>query len=267
MSQPSERPVVCPEGLDFLKLVSEQEDLCEATTRQRIPAMGEKAPVCLRNLGTVLSLLDRVASCFWGCRGGDHVIEYLAGRVCSSSRAALRLLLFGFYDESLLITRSIGEIVNLLWLFNQDAAALSQWQQLAERQRKEQFSPMKVRLRLETLKVPVPIDETRYRELCEVATHPTPHTKPQAYNPLEMPVIGATFQEGGVIIALNELAAATALALVPLPKLLRYDDQRRNEIKNAGVTLLRAVGALNIVNAKDKFAEMWRQTEEGERAS
>lgn len=261
MSQSSNRPFVCPEGLDFLKLVSEQEDKCEAETRCRIPDLGKKAPLCLQNLGAVLSLLDRAASCFWGCRGGDHVIEYLAGRAYSSSRAALRLLLFGFYDESLSITRGIGEIANLLLLFNQDAVALAQWKQSNKRVRKEQFSPVKVRVRLETMKLPVLINESKYGELCEVATHPTPQTKPQTHNPLGMPFAGAMFQEAGVIVALNELAEATALALIPLPKLLGYDNQKRSEIKEAGFTLLSSVGALDVLTEKRKFEEMWRQAE------
>src|SRR5262245_13348972 len=104
----------CPEGLEFLKLASEQEDSCEKHSHTRLLQMGHKAPQCLENLGTVLSLLDRAASCFWGCHEGDHLIEYLAGRVAASARASLRLLYFGFYDESLSITRSIGEAANLL---------------------------------------------------------------------------------------------------------------------------------------------------------
>src|SRR5208282_3249758 len=109
--------------------------------------------------------------------------------------------------------------------------------------------------------LPPLIDQTRYGELCELATHPTPQTKPQAHNLLGMPFIGAEFQEAGLLVALNELAAATALALVPLPKLLGYVDQGRTEIKEAAFALLRSVGALNVLNVKDKFAEMWRQAE------
>jgi hypothetical protein len=37
--------------------------------------MGEKAPVCLERLGTIFSLLDRMASCWWVCRKGDHLVE------------------------------------------------------------------------------------------------------------------------------------------------------------------------------------------------
>jgi hypothetical protein len=222
MSHPTERRFVCPEGLDFLKLVAEQEDACEAATRCRIPHMGRNAPACVQNLGTVLSLLDRAASCFWGCRGGDHVIEYLAGRVCSCSRASLRLLLLGFYDESLSLTRSIGEIANLFFLFNADGATLSQWKESTKDQRRNHFGPGRVRGRLQTMNLPLLIDDARYGELCEVATHPTPETKPQAHNLLGMPCCGAEFQDAGVLVALNDLALATGWALIPIPTLLNY---------------------------------------------
>ncbi len=258
MSQSPKEPFVCPQGLAFLKLVSDQEDACEALSRQRLPDLGTKAPLCLEHLGTVLSLLDRVASCFWGCRGGDHLVEYLAGRVCSPSRAALKLLLFGFYDESLSLTRSVGEVTNLLFLFNQDAAALAGWQGPTKKQRRDNFSPVKVRIRLESLGAPVLIDETRYSELCEVATHVTPQTKPQAHNPLGMPFAGSGFQEAGLIVALNELALATGLALISLPKILSYDDARRKEIKEAVLALRTSVGRTNVLTVKDQLAEMRR---------
>jgi hypothetical protein len=253
---------VCPQGLAFLKLVSDQEDACEEISRQRLPGLGTKAPQCFEHLGTVLSLLDRVASCFWVCRGGDHLVEYLAGRVCSSSRAALRLLLFGFYDESLSLTRSIGEVTNLLFLFNQNPAALAEWQGSTKKQRKDNFSPFKVRIRLESMGAPVLIDETRYSELCEVATHVTPQTKPQAHNPLGIPVAGSEFQEAGLIVALNELALATSLALVSLPKVLSYDDTKRKELKEAAFALLNSVGGTNVLTVKDQLAEMRRGFEE-----
>ncbi len=258
MSQSSAVPFACPQGLAFLKLVTDQEDACEALSRQRLPGLGAKVPLCFEHLGTVLSFPDRVASCFWGCRGGDHLVEYLAGRVCSSSRAAIRLLLFGFYDESLSLTRSIGEVTNLLFLFNQDPAALPEWQGCNKKQRKDNFGPYKVRIRLESMGLPVLIDEARYGELCEIATHVTPQTKPQAHNPLGMPFAGSEFQEPGLIVALNELSLATSLALICLPKLLSYNDARRKEIKETVLTLLNSVGGTNILTVKDQLAEMMR---------
>jgi hypothetical protein len=254
--QSPEVSFISPQGLDFLKLVADQEDACEALSRERLLGLGKKAPLCFEHLGTVLSLLDRVASCFWVCRGGDHLVEYLAGRVCSSARASLRLLLFGFFDESLSLTRSIGEVTNLLFLFSQDGTALTEWQGSTKRQRKDNFSPVKVRIRLESQAAPVLIDETRYSELCEVATHVTPQTRPQAHNPLGMPFAGSQFQEAGFIVALNELALATGLALISLPKILSYDETRRKEIKEAVLVLLDSIGGTNVLTVKDQLAEI-----------
>jgi hypothetical protein len=42
-----------PEGLDFLRTVSEMEDSCEKVTDERLSRMGVKAPKCLEKLGTV----------------------------------------------------------------------------------------------------------------------------------------------------------------------------------------------------------------------
>ena len=83
MSDESDEKI--PTGRGFIDLLKRIEDDCEDWTRERITTLGAKAPVCFDQLGTLLSLLDRASSCFWGCRGGDHIIEYFAGRIASSS--------------------------------------------------------------------------------------------------------------------------------------------------------------------------------------
>ena len=201
-----------PEGAAFLNLVWGQEDACQRETDGRLPAMGKKAPACLGQVGTVLSLLDRMASCWWACQGGDHVIEYLCGRVASTGRAALRLMRFGFYDESLVLSRSIGEIANLFLLFQEDRHAFGEWKVASRGDRLREFSPVKVRLRLEELGTAPPISQERYTLLSERASHAHPATKPQAHNLLHLPMAGATFQEEGLLVCLNELAVALSLA-------------------------------------------------------
>lgn len=242
---PDGRPL--PEDIEFLKLVWGQEDRCEAETDQRIPSMGVKAPQCLDNLGAVLSLLDRATSCFWGCHGGEHTVEYLTGRVYSSARSSLRLLRFGFYDESLSLTRSIGEIANLLFLFFNDNAAFSRWKASNKKERLANFSPFKVRLALEGLGIPLPMDEERYSQLCEIATHVTPETRPQAHNLVNQPVLGGYFQEAGVLVSLNELASAVALATFAASKLMTLEEERRKYIGQAALKLLRSVGAVDVI--------------------
>ena len=188
-----------PEGLSSLKLVWDLEDNFEKESDSLIPKMGVKAPRCLEHIGTVLSLLDRMASCWWVCRDGDHLIEYLCGRVASNARAALRLLRFGFYDESLLVSRAMGEISNLFQLFYLDANALEDWKKSSQRDRISKFAPAKVRCRIESLETSPVISEERYRLLCERFAHVNPGTRPQSHNILGVPATGANLQEEGLL--------------------------------------------------------------------
>ncbi len=106
-----------PRGQQFLDLLSAQEERCLAETRSHLPDLGKTAPKTIEHLGTVLSMLDRVASCSWGCAGGDHVAEFVVARCTNTARASLRLLNHGYYDESLSMTRSLAEAANLLISF------------------------------------------------------------------------------------------------------------------------------------------------------
>src|SRR5947208_9300520 len=89
-----------PEGIAFFRRVQEVADACAQHTDHHLPKMGKAAPQIFDNLGTVLSVLYRMGACFWGCRGGDHLVEYLVGRSCSSALAALSLMRIGYYDEA-----------------------------------------------------------------------------------------------------------------------------------------------------------------------
>src|SRR2546421_338209 len=104
-------------GRGFSLSTSILERRCAAETDLALRTAGQKAPRCSKELGTVLSLLDRLSTCSWGCRGGDHVPEYLLGRAVTNLRAAVQLLRLGYYDESLSLTRNAGEVANLLALF------------------------------------------------------------------------------------------------------------------------------------------------------
>ena len=219
-----------PVGSSFLELVWAQENSCEKETDKRIPHLGVKAPACLERIGTILSFHDRMASCSWVCRGGDHLIEYLCGRVASNARAALRLLRFGFYDESLLVCRAIGETANLLELFVMDAEALKEWTASSRKERMNKFGPGKIRRSL-TARQPSPIiNDERYILLCEKAAHVTPETKPQSYNILGVPVAGASCQDAGILVCLNELALPLSATATFGAALLDLEDDVRELI-------------------------------------
>ena len=251
-----------PLGSDFLKLVYDQEDQCEADTDEWLAKAGVKAPRCLAALGTVLSLLDRLASCWWGCLGGDHLLEYLIGRAVSNARAALKLLRSGFYDEALALTRSIGENANILSLFAHSTEAYERWGSVGGKERRQEFSPVKVRLKLEELGAIVPMDEENYSKLCEAFAHVNPHTKPQAHNILAMPVLGGFFQEAGVLVTLNELASIM-VSIAGLAGVLLSPPSKKEAFVEAIKELGGSIGGIDFLHIKD-YWEQVRQSPEFE---
>ena len=242
MTYDSYKDTHVPEGFEFLQLVWEQENDCELETDKRLPTMGMKAPACLEQMGTVLSLLDRMASCWWACRKGDHLIEYLCGRVSTSVRAALRLMRFGFYDESLTLCRGVGEIANLLYLFKQDPGAFEEWKTSTLKVRLKKFSPGKVRKELEELDTTPPINQEPYSLLCERAVHVNPGTKPQSHNILGLPMVGATFQDEGMLVCLNELAFSLSITTLFFSHLLDLEKDIKSQIINEAESLAEQIG-------------------------
>ena len=233
-----------PEALDFFKLIWRHEDACEEQTDNRLPNLGVKAPQCFAQLGTMLSLLDRLASCWWGCPGGHHVAQYLVGRGASTARAAIRLMRFGFYDEALGLVRNIGELANLLFLFAVDHKALPRWLSADRKTRLRKFTPAKVREELVNLGAPLVIDRDWYSRLSEISTHATPHTTPQAHNPFGIPTLGGNFQEAGVFVVLNELSLAIAMLAVAGSRVAKLENEERKVVRHESQKLIETIGGV-----------------------
>ena len=197
-----------PEGLDFLRLLRQRERECEAAFDEWLPSAGEKAPKTIEALGTALSYLDLIASCWWRCDGGDHQRERIIGRAVSNTRAALLLLRSGYYDEALGVTRQIGEIANLLLLFMRDDEAFVEWAGLGDQARRRSFRAVRVREKLEALGFGMAMDEDLYRKLSGVSVHANPNTVPQGHNVFSIPTMGAVFQDGRYPCFAEPLGAA-----------------------------------------------------------
>lgn len=257
-----------PEGIDFIRRAQEVADVCGQHTDHYLPMLGKTAPQICDNLGTVLSFLYRMGACWWGCRGGDHLVEYIVGRSSSTALAALSLMRFGYYDEALSLVRNVGEAANLLALFNRENSSLEKWRSSNDRSRKSQFSPVKVRLAVEKLglKGLGIIDEARYRKLSTVGTHLSPQTKPQNFNPMGVATLGALFQEIGVLVTLNEIATAIGFLAPPAAMLLKLPKDSWLHLKPAVINLLSSVGRIQATELdevmrvlRDKLTEMREQ--------
>lgn len=194
-----------------------------------------------------------MASCWWQCRGGNHIIEYIAGRACSTTKASLSLLRTGYYDEALSLARGVGEISNLFQLFRKDSVSLVEWLKADEAARKRTYSPIKVRLRLEALGSPPLVKLDRYSALSSIGTHVTPRTKPQAHNPAGRGILGGIFQPKGVLLGLNELSVATGILTIHASALLELPPEPLQEVRECAIDLLASVGGVQVVDPNTLF--------------
>jgi hypothetical protein len=212
------------------------------------PSSGKRHPRTVASTGTAISYVYASACCRWGCRGGNHTIERLLGKAANQAISAFKLYRMGYYDESLMLTRGIGEIANLLHLFYQEPSKISTWENLNDRQRFSQFKPSKVRNQLVSLIGFAPIDSERYSKLCSVGTHPDPNEIPGHYTGTGIPVLGMVLQEAGAFVAMNELGFALGLVLSTIPKLLKLEKNLGKEMQEAALHLIRELGDFTIIN-------------------
>ena len=196
-------PIDIPSVLDHLRMLS---DCGTVTLRESSKDIGEVS-TDRRMIGTALSALYQAATCHRKCYRGPHILEALCGRIYNLGAAAYILTLRGFYDEALNLTRSIGEVSNLIALSMVNKNALQEWISSDKKTRVREFSPSEVRKTLGREATPLLIaDEVWYSRFCETYSHVTPQTKPNMHNKAYQPYAGGVFQYEGLTKALDELA-------------------------------------------------------------
>lgn len=213
-----------PTGAGFIEKCS---DAMEARTISKV--MERIDPRKCMLLGTSLSYLYQIATCYPNCRGDDHVLESLVGRCFNHGIGSLRMIGDFLYDESLNLTRSVAEITNLLFLFSGDPTTMADWQTASRRDRIDNYGPAAVRRTLERMGSPVPVSADSYRELCELATHVTPDTRPNQHNRSADTAgqIGGVFEESGHDLALGNLLLYASLASAVSCNIFGFEDRVR----------------------------------------
>ncbi|MEK6302382.1 MAG: hypothetical protein AABO41_16855 [Acidobacteriota bacterium] len=234
-----------PRGAEFLGMVARVETQCGVESLSEIPKLGISTPACYEFLGDLLSMLSEEASCFHGCEGGDHFFQRLTARIVTNSLSSLRLAFLGYYDESLALTRNLGEMANLLFLFAAQPDLLETWLSADESKRKKDFSAYNVRIKIEKMNLRPPIDQSRYGLLCEVGVHIVPSVSPQTFNEHDRPTLGAKFQYEGLMCTLNELSLAVAESAACVSVFPHVGD-RRESLQMAAQLLLSVVGSLDL---------------------
>ncbi len=74
------------------------------------------------------------------------------------------------------------------------------------------------------------LSEVTYTWLCEVGTHVTPKTRPQAHNSTGRPLLGAVLQPKGIEIALQSLAWSVCTVSGPTAKLAIIPEANSNAL-------------------------------------
>lgn len=247
-----------PIGEDFLHMIRQQEEQCEAKYKQWLRSAGDKAPQIPESLGTALVYLDCLGSCYWACRGGNHLEERLLGRACSNAKAAFRLLGMGFYDEALGIIRQIGETANLLSMFSLSGQLRDQWENSTEKARRNKFSAGNVRRLISDYSGIVVMDEQTYTRLSLLSIHITPETSPQNHNIMELPSFANLFQEVGTLASLNHLADMVGWTLF-FGSLLIRPPVDQSIFRECCADLMTLVGRVKVTT----IPELWNDLREG----
>ena len=155
----------------------------------------------------------------------------------------------GFYDEALTLVRSLGEIANLLCLFFFEKGSLEEWKKSDRDYRYDHFGPGKVRQRLGK---DLPMDQKRYRLLCELSTHPVPELQPQAFNQHGKSMVGGiAVQQAGFLVVLNETAVLISSVVLFSALLLKVPKDVRELIEKDCMEAIDVAGGVNLKTFRD----------------
>jgi hypothetical protein len=188
-------------------------------------------------LGTSLSALYQVATCHRKCFGGAHVLESLSGRIYNLAVSAYQLAISGFYDESLNLTRSIGEIANLISLSVVDKTGLSEWLYSDTKTRITKFGPGKIRAMLKKHDSAVLIaNDDWYAEFCEKYTHVTPQTRPNLHAATGQAHVGGEHDTEEIQRVLGELSTIVGSVAMIACKYADLDDLFDDIVRIVGAT-------------------------------
>lgn len=239
-------------GAKTLRALGKRENKCENRTEKLLPKMGKKAPLCYEYVGQLLVYAELIGTCHYGCPGKSeeaHAVWYLAARASSFGRAALRLARMGFYDDALIVVRSLGEITNLFSLFSLVPESVDEWKNSDRQYRLDKLSPSKIRKRIESLGKGPSITAEKYAALCELSTHPVPNLRLQKFNHAGRSLTGGViFQEAGFLVILNELASALLILVLLAGKVCGVPKEKFAEIKEACASCARSLGSLDVLN-------------------
>ena len=211
-----------PSGIDHLKMVVACSQISTNEHKAKIDFSDSRFGL----LGISLSTLYEAATCHRGCKGVGHIFERLSAKAYNLACSAYILTLNGFYDEALIIIRSVGELTNLISLSFVDSESFQNWLNADSNSRKKNFGPYKVRMLLEPHKDVgfLIADQHWYGALSEDYCHIKPDVKPNNHNDSRS-IAGGLYQKDGVEKALDTLCNVVIPTAIMISKRMDFDDK------------------------------------------
>jgi hypothetical protein len=104
----------------------------------------------------------------------ELTIQFLGIRLFNSGSSAMKLLMSGYYQSTVMVMRDILETTFLLDYFHSNRSEIAVWRKCDERKRNNMFGAWKVRTALDERDgFTEGKREAAYRLLCELGSHPT----------------------------------------------------------------------------------------------
>jgi hypothetical protein len=225
-------------GFEYLLKIRDNQDRCEAETDDKLPDIAPAMLTLLSFSGDTLLLLEQFGTCRWGCKGGNHLIERFTARAVSYCLASIRLLWFGHYDEAYALLRNLGELANLLFLFSNDADQLKLWEGASDSVRRNDFGAGSVRKKLADRKLPLVLNQERFKMLSACFAHSGEVPVSQLHNPVGLVTMGGHIQPGGLSYGVLQLAVFLATIAFSISSLGNMSDEHRNLIRKAADNLM-----------------------------
>lgn len=104
----------------------------------------------------------------------ELTIQYLGCRLYNAAASSLKLILSGYYQNSIMFIRDLLETGFLVEYFYIDKSKIKVWKNCSEENRKNIFSPARIRKELDKFYGDKGKKrEIIYKKMCEYSTHPT----------------------------------------------------------------------------------------------
>jgi hypothetical protein len=212
------RPETIPTGLEHLALLRAGAAYAARQTAEHL----EDLKINNDLIGTAMNVLYQAATCHRKCHGGAHIFERLLGRAYNLSCGAYHLTIFGLYDEALNLIRSLGEIANLVMLSALDGPKMKEWLHATPKERRDNFSPVKIRLMLEAKGMEQCANHKWYQERSAGDTHITPNTQPNFHGGAAF--VGGRYEKEGMRKCFESMLYVSVTLAMFVARFFEFDD-------------------------------------------